>query len=61
MYEHTVTVNELTTALKVSAHTGQGGAVNKTSVESMAKDENSRKQRHKRHISKHFTNSQKFN
>jgi hypothetical protein len=50
-YKYTVTVNELKAALKVSPHTGQSGAVNKTSVESMAKDENSRKQKDARGIS----------
>jgi hypothetical protein len=38
-YEYMVTLNELKAVLKVSAQAGQSGAVNKTSVESKAQDD----------------------
>jgi uncharacterized protein YheU (UPF0270 family) len=40
---HTVTLNELKAALKVSAQAGQSVIVNKTLAESAAQDETSRK------------------
>jgi hypothetical protein len=49
---YTVTLNELKAALKVSAQTGKSGAVNKTSVESMAQDDDFREvKRRKRETS----------
>jgi hypothetical protein len=46
------TLNELKTVLKVSAQEGQGDAVNKTSVESTAQDDDFEEvKRHMRHIS----------
>jgi hypothetical protein len=49
---YVVTLNELKVILKVSTQAGQSGAVNKTSVETMAKNDNFHEvKRHKRHIS----------
>jgi hypothetical protein len=49
---HTITLNDLKATLKVSAQAGQSGTVNKTSLESMAQDDDFHKgKRHKRHIS----------
>jgi hypothetical protein len=49
---YAVTLNELKIILKVNAQAGQNGAVNKTSVETMAKDDDFHEiKRHKRHIS----------
>jgi hypothetical protein len=49
---YTVTLNELKAVLKVRAQAGQSGTVNKTSLESMAVDDDFRElKRCKRHIS----------
>jgi hypothetical protein len=48
---YTVTQNEMTIVLKVSAQTGRSGAGNKTSVESTAQDDNVQEVKwRKRHI-----------
>jgi hypothetical protein len=49
---YTVTLNELKAVLKVSAQAGHSGAVNKTSLESTAQDDDFQKvKRRKRHFS----------
>jgi hypothetical protein len=49
---YTVSLNELKAVLKVSAQAGQSGAVNKTSAESTAQDDDFQEvKRRKRHIS----------
>jgi hypothetical protein len=53
---YTVTLKELKAVLRVSAQAGQSGAVNKSSVESMAQDDDRREvKRRKRHISGYLT------
>jgi hypothetical protein len=49
---HTVTLNELKAMMNVSAQAGRSGIVNKTSVESMAQDDDLQEvKRWKRHTS----------
>jgi hypothetical protein len=47
---YAITLNEMKAVLKVSAQAGQSGAVNKTSVESMAQDDFQKVKRHKTHL-----------
>jgi hypothetical protein len=57
---YTVTMNELKAVMKVNAQAVQSGAVNKTSVESMAQDDNFQKaKRRKRHISNNTSQTAK--
>jgi hypothetical protein len=57
---YAVTLNEPKTVLKVSVQKGQSGAVDKTSVESMAQDDDFQEvKRHKRHISNNTSHAAK--
>jgi hypothetical protein len=57
---YAVTVNELQAVVKVSAQAGQTGAVNKTSMESTAQDDEFQKlKRRKRRISNNISQTAK--
>jgi hypothetical protein len=57
---YTVTLNELKAVLKVSSQTGQSGAVNKTSAELTAQDDDFQEvKRPKRHISNNTSQTAK--